>query len=248
MKRSGLTLGLAFLATGFLLGCQETSSNLVTPDPPGPQFDHKGEPHGKGGKNDGGSSTVLASASGAIETVDPSTHEMAVNKDNKFVFSISTFHQGSDVGSRGVMRRNFAITYATHAAKFANGGPLDPCWTEGPENVSWAALFELLNNVEGLDDGTGRLSMGYDKMANDAPSADHGAGSAASHAGIGGVLIGISGHVDPTVVGTKETVAGNDVYTFGGGTVRIWLKKNPSTHQKIFCPNAGDEVVVTVFP
>lgn len=55
MKRSGFTVGLAFLATGFLLGCQETRSNPMSTDVPGPSLHHRpGHDGGPGGGDDDG--------------------------------------------------------------------------------------------------------------------------------------------------------------------------------------------------
>ena len=53
MTRSGLTLGLAFLATSFLLACQDPGPNPTGTDLPGPQFGHKSG-HNPGGGGGGG--------------------------------------------------------------------------------------------------------------------------------------------------------------------------------------------------
>lgn len=239
MKRSGLTLGLALLATGFLLGCQDSTSNPVTPDLPGPEFHHDKGGHADGGGGGGGpSTTVSASAGGAIETIDPVSRLMQVHKDNKFDFRISTTDGGGDIDW------NFSSTYEKTLENCTQEGLQDE---QNPEFVAWEELFGLLISSQDTDAGFG---MDYDREASGGPSEDHAVRSVdfTVPLTIGDqlVIIGI-GDVAPSVHATMETVDGNDVYTFSGGTVRVWKKANPNTNQFLLCPNDGDEVVVTVF-
>lgn len=54
MKRNGPTLGTVLLATGLLLGCQDSGASPLTPELPAPQLDHKPShsPPGAGGGGD----------------------------------------------------------------------------------------------------------------------------------------------------------------------------------------------------
>jgi hypothetical protein len=57
------------------------------------------------------------------------------------------------------------------------------------------------------------------------------------------VHVGITGHNDPQPVITRA----GDTYTVTGGVVRVWMRDGSSRdHPKLFCPNAGDVVTVTV--
>lgn len=59
MRNSRLTLGLAFLATGFMLGCQDTPVNPAAPDTADPTFAKGGNPGPPGGDDGGGSQCKL---------------------------------------------------------------------------------------------------------------------------------------------------------------------------------------------
>jgi len=57
MRNSGHSLGLAFLATGFILGCQDMPVNPAAPE--GPQFSHKPGHNPGGGGGPGGNQCKL---------------------------------------------------------------------------------------------------------------------------------------------------------------------------------------------
>ena len=231
MIRTVAVPALAVLFAGFFLACQDSTPNLTQPEVGGPKLGHKpGHNPGGGG---GSPNTVLASASGAIENLVPDPSVMDVYKDNSFEFEINT-----SIESQGTTLWSFLATH---------GAGLDACSTSGPQTIPWTTLFDLLN---GSIAGDGGFAMIYDKQRDGQTSENHGAAARGHYSGMGHVIVGILGHVDPSVVGTKGIDAdGNDTYTFGGGTVRVWLKEGPpKKQQKLFCPNEGDEVVITVLP
>ncbi len=108
MKAHLTKVSLALLSTVFLLGCQDLGSGPVGPEGLGPEFTHKGDPHGKPGGG-GGDPIVLEVAftthtgDGTFPHDDPTlTTPEPVNNGRKFLnssgFAINKFKpKGSDI-------------------------------------------------------------------------------------------------------------------------------------------------------
>lgn len=231
--RSELARACGLLAAVlFAFGCQDAPPDIAGPAAPGPELHHRdghtGGPDGGGDDDGDGSADVLAGATLAISTTED--HLMTAVSDNAKSLSMN-----SDDSSRGTVSWSFTTTYAQG---------FESCATEGPESTPWLDLFALLDGGS-VDDGA--IAMSYGKRADGSASSDH---EVMSNGTIEGerVLIGLPAHGDPAPTATAGTDAdGNETYTYSDGVVRIWLKSGKKKdHQKVFCPNAGDEVTITV--
>lgn len=122
-RRHGLTLGLALLATGFLLGCQDSGSNLAAPDGPAPQFSHKAGHNPGGGGGDGGGGGASARQvvlSGGYTAAPQGPVEL---KETGTEVQIRTLFEEKDPANE-VIAYAFTVDAVTDGATPANAIPL----------------------------------------------------------------------------------------------------------------------------
>lgn len=233
----------AILFAGFTLACQDGRPGPLEPD-----FHHAPD-HAKGGKGDGGGSTMnfAVGVAGAMVTPGEEPQAVAGNVDD----TDTQLNIGSDPSF--MIAVNFANTHTAAAEWLANGQATDACVLEVPKQVKDPATLSdrLSTAIDQLIDGRmmGRNThVGVDKTALGGSSDTHALGLHWNADGHYDLRLGFEyrdgeGAATVNVTSGDINAVGETVLQYSGGWVYVKDRDRPSF--VVACRNL-DEAQVTI--